>query len=79
MIRPSARRHEQLSDMHYRTVVLRVVVNKHRQIVQGELIDSVSVQTTRFKNWRGLIRALSGWLKNQSPPAERSQLKSKQS
>lgn len=65
--------------MHYRTVVLRVVVNQHRQIVQGELIDSVSVQITRFKHWHGLIRALSDWLKDQSPPAEHSQLKTKQS
>jgi hypothetical protein len=63
MIRPSTRRHEQLSDWHYHTVVLRIVVNDHRQIIQGELIDTTTTQSTHFKNWRGLIRALSTWLK----------------
>jgi hypothetical protein len=79
MIRLSARRPEQLSDTPYRTVVLRVVVNDRRQIVQGELIDTASTQTTRFKNWRGLIQALSHWLKNQPPPTDRAPLKSEQS
>ncbi|CAG0930536.1 hypothetical protein TFLX_01811 [Thermoflexales bacterium] len=79
MIWLSSRSPEQLADQQYSTVVLRVVVNKHRQIVQGELIDTASAQTLRFKNWRGLIQALSRWLKNQSPPADRSHLKSKQS
>lgn len=63
---------EQLADSRYRTVILRVVVNEQRQIIQGELIDTASTQTTRFKNWRGLIRALRGWLGIQSTPADRS-------
>ena len=79
MIRLSTRRPEQLSDTQYRTIVLRVVVNEHRQIVQGELIDTASTHTTRFKNWRGLIQALSHWLKHPPAPADRSQLTSKQS
>ena len=79
MIRLSPRRPEHLSDIQYRTVVVRVAMNDRRQIVLGELIDTASTQTTRFKTWRGLIQALSHWLKNQPAPADRSQLKSKQS
>jgi hypothetical protein len=78
MASPSSRP-EQLTDSTYRTVVLRVVVNEQRQIVQGELIDTASAETTRFKQWRGLIRALSDWLRIQSPPIDHSQLNSNQS
>ena len=77
MIRLSPRRPEQLSDIQYRTVVVRVAVNDRHQIVQGELIDAVSTQTVHFKTWRGLIQALSRWLKNQPPDS--APLKSKQS
>ena len=47
---------------------LRVVVNEHHQIVQGELIDTASSQTARFRNWHGLVQTLSSWLKSQPPP-----------
>jgi len=77
MIRLSPRRPEHLSDIQYRTVVVRVAVNDRHQIVQGELIDAVSTQTFRFKNWRGLIQTLSLWLKSQPP--DNASLKSKQS
>jgi len=77
MIRLSPRRPEHLSDIQYRTVVVRVALNDRHQIVQGELIDAVSTQPIRFKTWRGLIQALSGWLKNQ--PSDNAPLKSKQS
>ena len=77
MIRLSPRRPEHLSDTQYRIVVVRVAVNDRHQIVQGELIDAVSTKTIRFKTWRGLILALSRWLKNQPP--DNAPLKSKQS
>lgn len=76
MSQVSSRSPEHLSNTHYATVVLRVVVNERSQIVQGELIDTATAQTTHFKNWRGLIQALSRWSKSQPAPADRSYLKS---
>ncbi len=63
---------EHLSDELYRTVVVRVRVNSRSQIIQGELIDTTSTTTTRFRNWQGLMTALSAWLKQSSSPADRS-------
>ena len=74
MSQVSPRSPEHLSDGHYATVVLRVVVNERSQIIQGELIDTITAQTIHFKHWRGLIQALSHWSKSQ-PPADRSYLK----
>lgn len=79
MIRPSSRSSEHLSGKEYVTLVLRVVVNDRRQIVQGELIDAVSTQTIHFRKWRGLLRAISGWLKNRSARSADASLTSKQS
>lgn len=55
-----------LADTSYTTIIVRVVLNDHGQIIHGELVDVESPQAKRFKNWSGLIRALSQCLKTRT-------------
>jgi hypothetical protein len=79
MSRPPPHDHEQLADAYNATVVMRVVLNEDHQISHGELIDTVSARSRRFKNWPGLIQALSICLKSQRRQPRDSRSKSNRS
>jgi len=57
---------DRLAQRRHVAVVLRLVVDARGHLVQGELVDLEAGPWTRFVGWRGLSRALHGWLANQA-------------
>jgi hypothetical protein len=57
---PPAENH--LADRHYVSVVLRLVLDQHRQMIHGEVVGDATMRPIRFSGWRGLTRALRAWL-----------------
>jgi hypothetical protein len=60
---PPAENH--LTDRHYVSVVLRLVLDQQGQMIHGELVGDANARPTRFSGWRGLTRALQSWLRRQ--------------
>lgn len=56
---------ENLARRAYVTVVLRVVVDGRRGLVHGDLVDLEGAPLQHFVGWRGLVRAVRGWLDRQ--------------
>jgi hypothetical protein len=48
---------ENLADIHYVTVLLRLGIDSRGQ-VQGEVVGVTIAAQTRFAGWRGLVRAV---------------------
>ena len=44
------------------TVILRLVLDQHGQLIHGELVDVADAPQERFIGWRGMIRAVRAWL-----------------
>ena len=51
-----------LADRRYVSVVLRLVLDQHGQLIHGEVVGDSTTRPTRFRGWRGLTRALQAWL-----------------
>jgi hypothetical protein len=51
-----------LTDRRYVSVLLRLVLDQHGQMIHGEVVGDTSAHPTRFRGWRGLTRALQAWL-----------------
>jgi hypothetical protein len=52
---------EKLADASPITLILRLVLNKHGEVVRGEMIDINSQVTRRFRGCDGLIQTLTTW------------------
>jgi len=57
---PPAENH--LADRRYVSVVLRLVLDQHGQMIHGEVIGDATTRPARFSGWRGLPPALQAWL-----------------
>ena len=44
------------------SVVLRLVLDQHGQMLHGEVVGDVNTRPARFSGWLGLTRALQAWL-----------------
>ena len=56
---------EQLARKRYVTVMLRLLVDQHGCLMQGEIVSvEVSHLQQRFVGWRGLVRALQALLES---------------
>ncbi len=49
---------ERLTDVHLVTLVLRLALDNQGQVVSGELVDTESTVTRRFRDKNGLIRTV---------------------
>jgi hypothetical protein len=47
------------------TVVLRVVLDGHKGLVHGDLVDLEGAPLRHFVGWRGLVRSVRSWLDRQ--------------
>jgi hypothetical protein len=54
-----------LAEKRYLTVIVRLVVDKRGQVVQGEVVDLQARLLGRFAGWRGLTRTMRAWLARQ--------------
>lgn len=57
---PPAENH--LADRRYVSVVLRLVLDQHGQMIHGEVVGDTNMRPTRFSGWPGLTCALQAWL-----------------
>jgi hypothetical protein len=57
---PPAENH--LADRRYVSVVLRLVLDQHGQMIHGEVVGNANTRPARFSGWRGLTSALQAWL-----------------
>jgi hypothetical protein len=60
---------DKLSEKHYATLILRLILNRQGRLLSGELVDTTNGFQERFVAWRGLIRVLRTWLISQSHAA----------
>ena len=44
------------------SVVLRLVLDRHGQMIHGEVVGDANARAARFSGWRGLTRAVQAWL-----------------
>jgi hypothetical protein len=51
-----------LADRRYVSVVVRLVLDQHGQMIHGELVGDANMRPARFSGWRGLTPALQAWL-----------------
>jgi hypothetical protein len=51
-----------LADRRYVSVVLRLVLDRHGQMIHGEVVGDATTLPARFSGWRGLTRAVQAWL-----------------
>ena len=51
-----------LTDRRYVSVVLRLVLDQHGQMIHGEVVGDATTRPARFSGWRGLTRAVQSWL-----------------
>jgi hypothetical protein len=58
---------EQLSDHRYVVLVLRLVVDRHGRLIQGDVLSEPAAVRRAFRGWRGLARAIRGLLTLPSP------------
>ncbi|MBK9942295.1 MAG: hypothetical protein IPP13_11830 [Kouleothrix sp.] len=54
-----------LADRRYVSLVLRLVLDQHGQMIHGEVVGDANARPTRFSGWRGLTRAVQIWLAHQ--------------
>jgi hypothetical protein len=58
---PPPARDEALADQHYVTLILRLMLDRRGQLVQGELVDTTETLLGRFISVAGLNQAVSDW------------------
>jgi len=59
---PQSPAENHLADRRYVSVVLRLVLDQHGQMIHGEVVGDATTRPTRFSGWRGLTRAVQAWL-----------------
>jgi hypothetical protein len=67
--KPQSPAENHLADRRYVSVVLRLVLDQHGQLIHGELVGAANTRPARFSGWRGLTRALKVWLTRQGEDA----------
>jgi hypothetical protein len=66
----------QLGHRRLVTVVLRLNLDPHGELIHGEVVDEVNRLQGRFASWDHLVPALTAWLKRERaggeppPPAD---------
>ena len=68
---PQSPAENHLADRHYVSVVLRLVLDQHGQLIHGELVGDANTRPARFSGWRGLTRAVRNWLTRQETEERR--------
>lgn len=53
---------DKLSEKHYVSVTLRLLLDRRGRLIQGEVVDLQGQAQRRFVGWRGLVRVLRAWL-----------------
>ncbi len=51
-----------LSEKHYVTVVVRLLLDRRDRLVHGEIVDMDGKAQGQFVKWRGLIRTVRDYL-----------------
>ena len=69
---PPAENH--LADRRYVSVVLRLVLDAHGQMIHGEVVGDATMRPARFSGWRGLTRALQAWLTRNEQGADETEI-----
>ena len=59
---PQSPAENHLADRRYVSVVLRLVLDQHGQMIHGEVVGDTTTRPARFSGWRGLTRAVRVWL-----------------
>ena len=59
---PQSPAENHLADRRYVSVVLRLVLDQHGEMIHGEVVGDTNTRPARFRGWRGLTRALQAWL-----------------
>jgi hypothetical protein len=59
---PTSTGDEQLSNQQYVLVILRLLLDEHRQLVHGEVVDEAGQLHSRFRDWRGMAAAVRSWI-----------------
>ena len=59
---PQSPAENHLADRRYVSVVLRLVLDQHGQMIHGEVVGDVNTRPDRFSGWHGLTPALQAWL-----------------
>jgi hypothetical protein len=54
-----------LAKQHYVTLIVRLCVDDHGQLIHGEMLDDKSTFQKRFTGGPGLIGAIQAWLTQQ--------------
>ena len=54
-----------LVNRHYVTLIVRLTVDHHGQLVRGEMVDATNTFHERFIGGNGLIGAVQAWLARQ--------------
>lgn len=62
---PARPREDKLSEKHYVSVILRLLLDRRGRLIQGEVVDLAGHAQHRFVGWRGLAHALRQWLATQ--------------
>jgi hypothetical protein len=60
---------EQLADKRYIIVMLRLLVDQHGRLLQGEALAGAASTPQRFKGWKGLNKAIRAALKSENNQA----------
>lgn len=56
-----------LRDKRYVTAILRLLLDKHGELVHGEVADMDCKSVERFVDWRDLAPAVRAWLESRAP------------
>ncbi len=53
---------EPLADKQYLFVIVRLLMDKERRLVHGEVVDEAGTARKHFVEWEGLLPAIQEWL-----------------
>ncbi len=68
---PKATAGDELSASRNVTVILRLVLDAHGQLVRGEIVDVDGGLWRRFSGWQGLSDALRAWVRRHERDGDR--------
>jgi len=54
-----------LANRHYTTLILRLTLDRHGHLIQGELLDTTYASPKHFIRAAGLHQAVTAWLRQQ--------------
>jgi hypothetical protein len=60
---PGASEGNRLADRRHITAILRLLVDRHGDLVDGELVDAEARSRGHFLEWQELTRMLRDWLR----------------